>query len=549
MLTVCNEPVTPLATMRSPRVWQTILNPELPGKILLAQVQLNHALVDEDNQNLDKRLLALYTGLIQKFAVLHGEGTRCFLVRAPESLNLVGHHIRAFGGSTNGIACYETIFCVSPRTDGKVSIAHTEDRFGAVEFDLLDGLPKARVLNWAAHVQESRAKASAAGVVADKSKAWCGVVRNALQYYVNRHKGPTGQIELPISGLNIVVGAIRPGGCSGHSETTLAAAALVSVMASTGEWGKLPLSEFAAWLDEAQVGGHGRRSESGPIVFGMPGDVVHVDWKPARAKTKALAHGFSFLVAHTGPIKDAAHSKESVDVLKTPSVRAATTAMGLELYTKIALDSKTLPMNDEDVYKLLLQIPERATRAQLEKSFSGALPQTNAHPEPADGYNLREKLLFVLSEMRRADRAANVIRSGDAAAFGALMNIGQSGESNVFHEIAPMGLIEQTFAIPSCVSDAEILSLADHCDPLWQQSGKSGASSVETDLLCDIASGVSGVMGARYCEPMRVAFLCKTEVVQILKDQLISGYYSPRGLPVELVEQVYPCQGLGVLAI
>lgn len=551
MLIFCNEPVTPLSTLRSPRMWQTILNPDLPGKIMQSQVQLNHALVEEDEQDLDKRLLALYSAVIGKFGALHGEGTRCFLVRAPESINLIGHHIKDFCGATNGIACYETVLCVSKRTDGKVSIAYADERFGAMEFELLDGLPKARVLDWKAHVTQSAKRAAASD--SDKRQAWAGAVRNALQYYVNRHKGPTGQVELPVPGLNIVAGAILPGGYASHSQTTLAAAALVAVMAASGEWGQLPLSEFAAWLEEAQLGGHGRRSEIGPIVFGMPGEVIHTDWHPARPKGKALPHGFNFVSAHTGVKTDCAHDAGTVDVLKTPAVRATTTCAALALYKQVA--AQRVPLSDEDIYKLVLQIPERAVRGEILDRLKSAEGKSElearfkTHAEPPLGYNLREKLLFVLAEMRRAERAAQVIRSSDAAALGALMNISQAGESNIFHQVAPMGRIEQTLAIPSCAGDEEILSLADHADPLWRQAGKSGASTPETDLLCDIAFGVPGVQGARYCEPHRIVVLCKAENVQILKDELISGYYAPRGLPVELVEEVYACQGAGILAV
>ncbi|HLX61863.1 MAG TPA: hypothetical protein VKX17_11320 [Planctomycetota bacterium] len=577
MLTICNEPVAPLTTLRSPRVWQTILNPELPGKIMLSHVQLNHALVHEEQQDLDKRLLKLYGAVIAKFAALHGESTRCFLVRAPESINLVGHHIKDFGGSTNGIACYETVLCVSKRSDGKVSIAHLEERFATSEFELLEGLPKARVLDWKAHVSQ-RAQPLTPNPSPPRGEGSNRAIRNALQYYVNRHKGPTGQIELAIPGLNIVVGAILPAGYSSHSQTSLAAAALTAIMAASGEWGQLPLSDFAAWLEEAQSGGHGRRSEIGPIVFGMAGEVVHTDWNPARAKSKLLPHGFSFVSAHTGVKADCAHAavppsplggegpgvrgSTPVDVLKTPAIRMTTTFAALALYKHLA-QSGDVPMSDEDVYRVVAQIPERATRTELLATFAAEPGRRNAggtiravldahfktHPEPPGGYNLREKLLFVLAEMRRADRAAQVIRAGDAAALGALMNISQAGEANFFHDVAPMGRIAQTLAIPSCVSDEEMLALADSAEPLWRQTGKSGASTPETDLLCDIASGVPGVLGARYCEPQRVVILCKTENVQILKDELISGYYSPRGLAVNLVEQIYACQGVGVLAV
>src|ERR1043165_8798569 len=549
MLIICNEPVTALSTLRSPRVWQTILNPDLPGKIMLSQVQLIHALVEEDLQDLDKRLLALYSAVISKFAALHGDSTRCFLVRAPESINLIGHHIKDFGGATNGIACYETVFCVSRRTDSKVSIAHVDERFRALEFELGEGLPKGPVIDWKSHVTQANKRE--AGLDSDKRQAWAKTVRQAIQYYVNRHKGPTGQIELPVPGLDIVVGAILPAGYSAYSQTTLAAGALVAIMAASGEWGKLPLCEFVDWLEEGQSGGHGRRCDAGPIVFGMPGEVIHTDWNPARGKGKALPHGFNFVSAHSGLKTDCAHEAASANVLKTPAVRATTTFAALALYKQLAAEN--VPLCDEENYRLMLQIPQQAGRRELLSRLNSAGAKSElaarfkTHTEPGGGYNLREKLLFVLAEMRRAERAASVIRAGDAAALGALMNISQAGEANILHQVAPMGRIEQTLAIPACTSDEEILSLAEHTDPLWKQSGKPGASTTETDLLCDIANGIAGVQGARYCEPNRIAILCKAENLQILKDELISGYYTPRGLPVTLVEEVYACQGVGVL--
>ena len=562
MLTICNEPVKALQQMRSPRVWQGILNTDLPGKIALAEIQLNHALASEERQDLDKRLLALYASVVQKFSKLHGEGTRCFLTRAPESLCLVGHHIKEFGGSTNGIAMLETLLCVAPRTDGRVSIAHVEERFAPLEFDLLDGLPKARAINWAAHVLESRARETKSAIVPAGS-AWCAPLKRALQYYVNRHKGPTGQIELNIPGLNIVVGAILPLGAVGHSETTLAAAGLVAAMAASGEWGQLPLSEFYEWLNEAQSGGHGRRSEIGPVVFGMAGEVLHVDVNPARAKGRGLAHGCSFLTAHTGVAACphgtgtsgvAAPEKPPVDALKNPAIRSATTAIGIELLRQIAHE-ETLALNDEALYRLLRGVPVRASRAEIlklvknDKARAEIQARFEKHPEPSEGYNLRGKLLYVLSEMRRADRATSAIRAGDAAGLGALMNIGQAGEANLIHDVTALGQVREVFNLPACDSDAELHARADDNSALWRESGRSGASTPETDLLCDLAGVVQGVLGARYCEPNRVAILCKTECVQLVIDALVGGYYAPRGFAAPLVEQVYPCQGVGLVAI
>src|SRR5881392_3233104 len=104
-IVVCNEPVAPLSGMRSPHLWLAMLESDLPGKLLKSQIQLNHGLTEEEKPLLDDKLAALYTAVMKKFAALHGETTKCFLVRVPESLRLVGIHTEDFGGATNSIAC------------------------------------------------------------------------------------------------------------------------------------------------------------------------------------------------------------------------------------------------------------------------------------------------------------------------------------------------------------------------------------------------------------------------------------------------------------
>ncbi len=539
---VCNEPIAPLSGMRSPRVWLNMLNADLPGKLVRVQVQLNHGLIEEEKPRLDDELMALYTAVIQKFSKLHGESTRCFLARAPESLDLVGLHVQEFGGATNGIACLETVFCVSPRKDGKLAISHADELFEPEAFDLLAGLPKNRVLDWRAHALKTR--------VAGES--WAAGIHSALQYYVNRHKGPTGQIELEIPGLNIVVGSILPNGCTTHSDTTLTAASLVAIMAATGEWAKIPLADFAEWCAESDTGA-GRKSNLGPVLFGMPAEVIHMDWNPARGKGHALAAGHVFIAAHTGLAAkaDPRHGR----------MRATTTHIGFALLRQLICDALAQPSaprdataHDEFLYERLRDIPERVTRKQALESLKSAAVKKEleahfaSHEEPAGGYAVREKLLFVLGELQRAARASRAIRKGDAAELGMLMNIGQAGEAGQYHELSPGGLVEQTHAIPTCVSDGEVQAMADHVESIWKQTGHSGGSSAETDLLCDLAAGVHGVLGARYVEPQRVAILCKREAASAVLERLTAGYYAPRNLPPALAQQIFPCRGAGVLS-
>jgi len=538
---VCNEPLVSQVTARAPKTWAAMLAPDLPGKRVLVEIQLNHGIGEDEKPLLDTRLLQLYTALTARFGQLHGDATRCFLVRAPESLDLVGLHVQEFGGATNGIACLETVFCVSPRNDSKVSLAHLDERFKPAEFELHDGLPKTRIIDWAAHASPARAA------------EWSAVVKGALQYYVNRHKGPTGQIEVPLKGLNIVAASVLPEGLSTHSDTSLAAAALISIMSVAGEWGRVPLTEFCSWLAEAELTGGGRKSNIGTVLFGMPGEVVHVGWNPPRPKGHKLTEGHAILTAHTGlPMTHA---------IEHGRMRATTTHVAFaylhQAQTEALARGNPIDVltSDDRVYELLRKVPQRVTRGQvMEQIKSGPVREKltalfKSHPEPQGGYAAREKLLFVLAEMQRGERAKGAIRKGDAAEIGALMNAGQVGEAALWQQLSAGGIVEAIHPILHASSDEELLSMADHADSLWRQSGCSGASTPETDLLCDLAGGINGVLGARWMYPQRISVVCKKEVLSLVRDRLTAGYYLPRGLSPSLLMQVYPCRGAGLIGI
>jgi len=543
-IVVCNEPVTPLGSLRSPRMWLAMLDTDLPGKLMKSEIQLNHALADEEKPLLDDRLVALYTAVVKKFAALHGESTKCFLVRVPESLELVGVHTQEFGGASNAIACLETVFCVAPRTDSKVQVAHVEDRFHAAQYDLYEGLSKARQPFWPDYAQKHR------------GNGWSDVIRGALQFYVNSHKGPTGQIELNIPGLNIVAGSVLPPGMNTHSDTTLTVAALVAISAASGEWGKIALSEFALQCAEAQEWGVGRKSNIGAVLFGMPGQVLHIDWNPPRPKGHALAAGSCFVTAYSG----CASMSGAIAAIGAESAHETAASIGHLLFRQggaarfaKAGHASDVLMSDETVYQILREIPQRVSRAKAQEMIQADFikkvlqPHFSEHSEPSGGYPARSKLLYVLSEIQRAARATNLIRKGDAAGLGELLNIGQIGEASMLHELSPGGLIEAAHPMIHAGDDAELDSLAEHVDPLWKQSGFWGGSTPETDLLCDLAQGVSGVYGARCCEPERVVILCKKEALTPLLERLATGYYGPRNLPASFATQVFPCRGAGVV--
>ena len=540
---VCNEPIVPLASLRTPKMWQLMLQPGVPGTLILSKVQLNHGLVDESPAKFENTIVDLYSAVVKKFAALHGDSTKCFMMRAPESLDLVGLHVEEFGGSTLSAACYETVLCVSPRADKKIAVAHVNDAYAPVEFDLFASAPKTRALDWKTYASEQFGAAN----------GWSAPIKAALVYYINRHKGPTGQVELNIPGLNIVVGSALPPGYTSHSDTTLVAATLASIAAASGEWGKIPLAEFAGWCADAQHGCAGRRSSMGSVLFGMPNELSYAGRSPARAKTKPALAGHCLVIAHAG-VPDANPEGHG-------SYRATTTQIGMAYFQKEALkklnaatSGRDLTMPDELLLEILTKIPQKISRAAV---LEAGLPDTfvadlkrrfTQHPDPKQGYFPREKLLYVFAELQRSQRAGDALRHADIGRIAAFMNIGQVGEAATSSELTASGRVESVRPIIHASSDDELLSMVEHGDPLWRQSGCSAGSSAETDLLCDLAMNVPGVLAARWSGTQRVAILVKLESFKMLLENLNSAYYLPRNLQTNaLTAQVFPCRGVGIV--
>jgi len=495
----CNEPLTPLSTLRSPRVWLSMLDEDLPGKWLKTRVQLHHGLVDEDTKY-ENRVTALYKTVLQAFAKQFGDSTRCFLLRAPEAVELVGQYLPS--GLSAAFAHGETVFCVAPRKDKTVSILHVDAAFAPIEFGLSGGLPKGRVNDWTTF---NAAKFGA---------HWTGAIQSALQHFVNGHTGPTGQIEVDIPGLNIVVGSVPLGGFTTHCDTSLAAAAFASISAVTNEWGKRALSEVVIAIEEAVKNTAGRKCSAAAVCFGMPLEVLHIERDPSRAKGHALTAGTALVLAHTGvTVTPPAIRKSDVTTMLEGLKRG-----WIERLSESASAADAL-LADHLLYDVIADTPD----AQ------------------------RGTALYMVTETRRAQRAMEAIRRGDADALGVLMNIGHAADEVTGLRISHGGAIEERFEIPDSYTSDALETMAFHGDPLWKQPGRSLAGSPETDLLVGLAQSVNGVYGARRVGDQLVAAICKKEVVQFVKERLVGGYYSERGLPTNLVSQVHACRGVSIV--
>jgi hypothetical protein len=404
-----------------------------------------------------------------------------------------------------------------------------------VEFDVRDGLPKGRVGSWSTF---------AAGRY---GAAWADPLKAAAQYYLNSHTGPTGQIEVEFNGFSVVVGSVLGPGETAPSVTSLATGGYAAAAALSGEWGKLPLAQVAEALDELTASLPGRSAPLAPILFGMPGQFLFAQSAPARARGHALAAGNAVVLAHTGVAVGS--------TLSAPE-RSAAQALARVLFRQalqsaLGSDCGVALLTDSTLFAAVATLPEYATAsaALAQVCDAGAktalAPVVNAAGSAA--LPLRGVALYALSEVRRAQRAGELIRKGDAEGLAAVLNVAQVADASVWYQLSDGGLIEDQGAFPSLAGAHELDTLALHGDPLWKQTGTSGLGSSETDLLCELAQDLVGVLGARRVSETTVAVLCKKDNIRILIDRLVTGYYLPRQLPSTLIGQVHLCRGVSVV--
>jgi hypothetical protein len=174
--------------------------------------------------------------VLKRFAALHGE-TPCFLISVPD-------------GSEEAVD-----FCVSKRADQNVNIAHVDPNVLIREFPLPEGMPiQRRVVNCNAFIEKKHAQIA---------PSWKAALVGAVQFYLNSHTGPTGQVELSISGLNIVVSANVP-----PSDTALTVGGLMAISAATGEWEKIIPGNFCDLCSDAQDAFHGRKEDLQKTIAG-----------------------------------------------------------------------------------------------------------------------------------------------------------------------------------------------------------------------------------------------------------------------------------------
>jgi len=219
---------------------------------------------------------------------------------------------------------------------------------------------------------------------------------------------------------------------------------------------------------------------------------------------------------------------------------------------------ENLGVSPAQIYRLLLALPQSATRAELEEAIGRDLRELwSTHAEPADGlYPVRGVVLYGLAECRRSKLYADLLENGDVAGIGKLMRCSHDGDRVA--TLSPDGLMRRYEY--NC-DNASLLKLIDDLesgDPgrviaaqLEYQPGGYRCSLPEIDRMVDVAQQVEGVVGAQLAGAGLggcMMVFAKKSAVGPLKLALEEQYYRQAGTPARVLTCV-PIAGSGILKV
>ncbi len=499
---------------------------------------------------------------IEAFARTFGPHRPVLMVRSAGRINLVGMHIDHRGGPVNPIAVRETWFLCEPRNDDILDCASDRsDLFPRSSFSIRQELGAEPIADWDRWTQAQTEKRKAEGRAGD----WLNYVKSAALYL--EHVRPVYGVHTPLRGMNVLVAGTIPlsAGLSSSSSIVVGTAeALIRL-------NRLPISDrqLADLCGEAEwyVGTRGGCGDHAAIKFGKLGHVSHLGSYPLTVEAVPFPDDFRVVLCNS--LIEAKKSDSARDEFNN---RIASYEFGLMLFkirfpdlaVKMArlrdLNPQTLGVDEAQIVRMLLALPEQADRKEILALLKGAEGRVRhifgSHAEPPAGYPIRKICGFGIAECVRSRLAADALKQGNIAAFGKITNTSQDGDRVT--RVSSSGervLVDKS--LPDDLLKRRIVDL-ESGEPdrverarLWRLPGGYDVSLPELDAIVDACLASPGVIAARVVGAglggAVHAVVHKDHVQDVLRN-VRTSYYEPAGL--EPAAEVYaPVGGAGVFEV
>jgi galactokinase len=326
------------------------------------------------------------------------------VVRAPGRVNLLGEHTDYNGLPVLPMAIDRSVLiAAAPRADRTVQMENVDARFATRQFTLANGIAPNPPGDWGNYV-----KAAAQGLMPD---------------YGTRLRG----------GIDAVIDGNVPAGAGLSSSSAVVVASALALLAANDV-----APDFHALAEllpgaERYVGTLSGGMDQATSLLAQAGHALRIDFFPLRVRPVPLPPGYSIVVCHSliaaeksGAAKQAYNQRVVECSLARRLLEHVLTAAGpVHLHTLGDLVT-AFPQRS-----LLDFVPLLATRVTAQAlavadiaTILGADPgqvrtECGAASEP---FAVLRRARHVLSEAVRVDAAERALHSGDAGAFGALMN-------------------------------------------------------------------------------------------------------------------------------
>ena len=495
-----------------------------------------------------------------------GPEERVLLARSPGRVNMMGRHVDHQGGNCNLMTIgYETLVVARPRPDDRVCLYNLDrGQFPDREFAISDLVADLPWDNWLSLINSDKASSMVLDAGGDWSQyAKAAVLRLQKKFSTVRLRG----VDMIVHG-NIPMAA-------GLSSSSALVVATAETMIAVNRLDVFP-AQLVDLCGEGEwfVGTRGGSADHAAIKLGQKGKVVQVSFfEFAVQEVVPFPDDYVLVVCDSG-IK----ARKTANARDQFNHRVACYRIGLRLIRKLFpqyaplihhlrdVNVRTLGVPLSWIYKILLRLPEQATRDELRALLPDAKVDDkrgeqrldalfSTHRPPADGlYPIRGIVLYGLAECERSRRFAAALKANQITEIGRLMNVSHDGD-RVMRSAADGSW--QAYRAPT--SNGYLLDLIDDLESgipervvgaqLEWQPGSYHCSVPEIDAMVDIASSSRGVVGVQLAGAGLggcMMVLAHKDAADELLANLKRQYYEPYGKPLTILI-CKPVAGSGIL--
>jgi len=485
--------------LRPIREWKRYLSSAKSGSFLRSLYGKDPEL----SETRGRRIISLLDRASHSF----GEDSEVIVVRVPGRVNLMGRHVDHRGGFVNPIAIpREALFVAKSREDSVVAVSNVDQGYAGFSFDLRASRPAHRMTSlaeWREWAQSNLEDRRRKGI----GPNWSEYCKSSV-YLQNYYLRKDGSALRELRGADMVMSGDVPMSVGLSSSSTIVVGTYLALSALNDL--KMSEERFIELCGEGEwfVGTRGGMGDHAAIIWAKPGKVCHIGFFPLSVSWADAPPGIRVVVCNSmvqaakiSGAKDKFNEKVATYDLALMWLLSRRPRFVPRVKRFRDMNPATLGISLSDFYRMLKELPVRATRDELRAVLRAREEDLERlfreHAEPPEGYGLRGVALFGMSECERSRVACSVLTRSPAG-FGLLMKVSHNGDREIVH------LEEGQRRWTPPLDDAYLDALAKgagrgaHGGPdLQKQSGYYGCGHEKTDALVDLALSVRGVLGAQ----------------------------------------------------